>query len=332
MKGEVTMNKGTKSLVVMMLLAAMGTVAFGQESIKDIVEQEGLAWLVGQWKASTDDGTEILLTYRWAVKGHAIVSNFKMGDNSSQGIIYFVADEQQVKQLTVDSRGQVVAATWEVRDGKAITKTKMTDEYGQATDVGFAYSKIDATTMNVAVYELENGELSDYSAFDIDFKKQKKMVPLSSTGGASTGQDSLKDIVEQQGIAWMVGRWKATTDDGTEILLSYLWAVKGHAMVSSLKMGERESLGIIYLDMDAQQGKQISVDSRGQVTKATWKAEYGEAISKTKMTNEYGEATDVGVAYSKVDEATIKVAIHGLDNGELSDSSMFEINFKKEKK
>ncbi len=326
------MNKGTKSLVIIALVVAMGTVAIGQESLKDIVEQEGLSWMVGQWKAATDDGTEILLTYRWAVDGYAIVSNFKMGDNSSQGIIYFVADEQQVRQLTVDSRGQAVAATWEVQGGKAITKTKMTDEYGEATDVGFAYSKIDATTMNIAVYELENGELSDSSWFEIDFKKQKKMVPLSSKTTASTDQDSLKDIVEQQGIAWMVGRWKAAMDDGTDILLTYRWAVKGNAMISSFKMGERSTLGLIYLDLDAQQGKQLSVDSRGQVTKATWEAEYGEAISKTKMTNEYGEATDVGIGYSKVDDATIKVAIYGLDNGELSDSSMFEINFKKEKK
>jgi hypothetical protein len=332
MKGEVTMNKATKSFVLMTLLVAMGTVAIGQESLKDIIEQEGFAWMVGQWKAVTDDGTEILLTYRWAVKGHAIVSNFKMGDNVSQGIIYLVEDEQQARQLTVDSRGQVTPATWEVQDGKAITKTKMTDEYGQTTDVGFVYSKVDATTMNVAVYGLENGELSDSSGFDIDFKRQKKMTFSRASGSASTGQESLKDMVEQQGLAWMVDRWKAVTDDGTEMLLSYRWAVKGHAMVSSFKMGERESLGIIYLDLDAQQGKQISVDSRGQVTKATWESEYGDAISKTTMTDEYGQATDVGITYSKVDDSTIKVAIFGLDNGELSDSSWFEINFKKQQK
>ncbi|MBC8469534.1 MAG: hypothetical protein H8D56_08690 [Planctomycetes bacterium] len=326
------MNKCTKSLVVMILLVAMGTMAIGQESLKDIVEQEGLAWMVGQWKATMDDGQEILLTYRWAVKGHAIVSNLKVGDNLSQGIIYLVADEQQARQLTVDSRGQATVATWEVQDGKAITKTKMTDEYGQTTDIGVVSSRIDASTMNVAFYGLENGELSDNSSFDIDFKKQKKMEPLLSKTEASTGQESLKDIVEQQGLAWMVGRWKATTDDGTEILLSYQWTVKGHAMISSFKMGERESLGIIYLDLDAQQGKQISVDSRAQVTKATWEAEYGKAISKTKMTDEYGEATDVGITYSKVDDSTIKVAIYGLENGELSDSSSFDIDFKKEKK
>ncbi|MCP4256684.1 MAG: hypothetical protein GY774_04055 [Planctomycetes bacterium] len=326
------MNKGTKSLVVMTLLVAMGTTAIGQESLKDIVEQEGFAWMIGQWKASMDDGTEMLLTYRWAVKGHAIVSNFKMGDNVSQGIIYLVMDEQQARQLTVDSRGQAIPAAWELQNGKAITKTKMIDEYGETTDVGFVFSKVDANTMNVEAYELENGELSDYSSFEIDFKKQKKMVPTRSKASSSSGQESLKDIVEQQGLAWMVGRWKATTDDGTDISLSYRWAVKGNAMISSLKMSERESLGIIYLDMDAEQGKQISVDSRGQVTKATWESDYGEAISKTKMTNEYGEATDVGIVYSKVDDTTINVKIHVLDNGELSDDSWFEIDFKKQKK
>jgi hypothetical protein len=179
---------------------------------------------------------------------------------------------------------------------------------------------------------LENGKLSDYSSFEIDFKKQKKMVPVRSKAGASFGQESLKDIVEQEGLAWMVGRWRATTDEGTEILLSYQWAVKGNAMISSFKMGERESLGIIYLDMDAQQGKQISVDSRGQVTKAIWESEYGDAISRTKMTDEYGQKTDVGIAYSKVDESTIKVALYELNNGKLSYSSWFEINFKKQQK
>jgi hypothetical protein len=152
MKGEVTMNKPAMSLVLMTLLVAMCTAATGQESLKDIVEQEGFAWMIGQWKATTDDGTEILLTYRWAVGGHAIVSNFEMGDNVSQGIIYLVADEQQAGQLTVDSRGRAIPATWEVQDGKAITKTRMIDEYGQITDVGFAFSKVDADTMNVAAY------------------------------------------------------------------------------------------------------------------------------------------------------------------------------------
>ena len=174
MKGKVEMSKEKMSLVLMVVLVAIGNVAIGQESLKDVVEEQGFAWMVGQWKATTDDGQDVVLTYQWAVKGHAIVSSFKMGENSSQGMIYFDTDQQQVRQLSIDSRGRATKATWEVQDGKAIAKTKMADEYGQTTDVAITYSKIDNTNMKVEVYGLENDELSDYPWFEIDFKKEKK--------------------------------------------------------------------------------------------------------------------------------------------------------------
>ena len=168
------MSRRMKSLVIVAMLVAMGGTAIGQESLKSVVEEQGFAWMAGKWKAVTDDGQEILLSYQWAVKGHAIVSTFKMGDSSSQGMIYFDADTQQVRQFSVDSRGRATKAAWEARDGKAIAKTKMADEYGQTTDVAIAYSKTDAAAMKVEVYGLEDGELSDYPLFEVEFKKQKK--------------------------------------------------------------------------------------------------------------------------------------------------------------
>ena len=174
MKGKMKMSKEKMSLVLIVVLVAIGNVAIGQENLKDVVEGQGFAWMVGQWKATTDDGQDIVVAYQWAVKGHAIVSSFKMGENSSQGMIYFDAEQQQVRQFSVDSRGRATKATWEAQDGKAVAKTKMADEYGQTTDVAITYSKIDSTNMKVAVYGLENGELPDYPLFEIDFKKQKK--------------------------------------------------------------------------------------------------------------------------------------------------------------
>ena len=174
MKGKMKMSKVKMSLVLMVVLVAIGNVAIGQENLKDVIEGQGFAWMAGKWKATTDDGQEIVVTYQWAVKGHAIVSTLKMGDNTSQGLIYFDADQQQVRQFSVDSRGRATKATWDAQGGKAIAKTKFADEYGQTTDVALTYSKIDNTNMKVEVYVLENGELSDYSLFDINFKKQKK--------------------------------------------------------------------------------------------------------------------------------------------------------------
>jgi hypothetical protein len=174
MKGEIKMSKEKMSLVLMVVLVTIGNVAIGQETLKDVVEEQGFAWMAGQWKATTDDGQDIELAYQWVVKGHAIVTTFKIGDNSSQGMIYLDADEQQVRQFSVDSRGRATKATWDVQDGKAIAKTQIADEYGQTTDVAITYSKIDNTTMKVEVYGLEDGELSDYPWFEIDFKKEKK--------------------------------------------------------------------------------------------------------------------------------------------------------------
>jgi len=167
------MKRTVTSLVLMALVISMGSAAVAQESLKDLVEEQGFGWMAGQWKASTDNG-EIVTEFKWAADGHALVNDLKMGEYSSHGIIYFVPDEEQVKQFTVNSRGQTSQGTWEGQDGKAICKTKMTDEYGDSTEVGIAYSKVDSKTMKVEVYGLENGELSWDPMFELNFTRQKK--------------------------------------------------------------------------------------------------------------------------------------------------------------
>ena len=167
------MSQKTASLAFIVVLLAMGSVTIGQQSLKEVIEQEGYGWLAGHWKATTDNG-DIELTYRWAVNGHALMSSFAMGDRSSQGMIYLVAEEEQVRQLTVDSQGRTIKGTWEADGRKAVSKTQMTNEDGEVRDVGFVYSKIDDATMKVVGYGLENGELSYDPWFELSFKRQKK--------------------------------------------------------------------------------------------------------------------------------------------------------------
>ncbi len=168
------MNRGTKALVIMTVLLTLGGVAAAQETLKDLVEQEGTGWMLGQWKATTDDGQSIVLGYTWAVNGHAIISDFKMGERSSHGMIYFDANEEQVKQFSIDSRGKATKATWASEYGQVKATTKMTDEYGDSTDVVIVYSKVNSTTIGVAVYGLEYGVMSDSPYFEKNFSKVKK--------------------------------------------------------------------------------------------------------------------------------------------------------------
>ncbi len=172
------MSRKLKSLVLIVMLVAMGTVAVGQESLKDVVEMEGLEWMIGSWKTTMDDGQEMRISHTWAVDGHVMTTDFQMGDTSSKGMIYFDADAEQVKQLSVNNRGQASEATWESEYGKAIAKTTMQDEYGDATEIGVVYSKVNASTIKIALYGLDNGELSYDPWFEADFKKITKSVSL----------------------------------------------------------------------------------------------------------------------------------------------------------
>ncbi len=168
------MRKRTLNLALIVVLLTMGSVALGQESLKDIVEQEGTSWMIGKWKATMDNGQEIVSTFTWAVDGHAIVTTFKMGERSSRGLIYFDADAEQVRQFTVDRQGQANKGTWESQYGKAILKTTMKNQQGEATDLAIAYAKVDSTTIKVGVYAVEYGQLADSPWFEMNYKKQKK--------------------------------------------------------------------------------------------------------------------------------------------------------------
>ena len=165
------MGRKLMNLVLIAILMSVGSAAIGQESLKDVVEMEGFTWMLGSWKGTMDNGQDILISYEWAVDGHAMISKFEMGDVSSQGMIYFDASAEQVKQFSVNSQGQATEATWESDYGKAVAKTTMTDEYGQSTDVGVVYSKVDASTINIALYGVNDGELAYDAWFELDYKK-----------------------------------------------------------------------------------------------------------------------------------------------------------------
>ena len=178
------MNKASKCLVLMALVVFMGSVTFG-ESLKDLAEQEGVSWIAGRWKTTTDDGQEITLSYRWVAEGNAIVVDMKIGDTTSHGMIYFSEDEQEVKQISVDSKGKITKSTWDVEYGKLISKTSMTDDYGQTQKMGITFDKVDDKTMKVKLYGLEYGELSSDSWAEMEFKRQAR-TRTSRTARPST--------------------------------------------------------------------------------------------------------------------------------------------------
>jgi len=96
--------------------------AAAQQSLRDIAKEYGADWLVGRWAATTDDGTEIQLVYRWELDGHLVTVDFKMGEYASRGMIFYVPGEEKATAVSVDNRGGRSKGTWEAQDDKLVSK------------------------------------------------------------------------------------------------------------------------------------------------------------------------------------------------------------------
>jgi hypothetical protein len=150
-----------------------GAPAAAQQSLKSLAEEYGADWLAGRWTATTEDGTEIVLMYRWALDGHAVVVDFRMGQYASHGMIYYVPDDEHATAISVDNRGGRSKGTWEVRGYNLVSKNQRIDAEGNVRKSGAVYSKVDNRTIKIALYPLnEYDELTDEPWFTTEFKRQ----------------------------------------------------------------------------------------------------------------------------------------------------------------
>lgn len=165
------MNKIRFMSVLVAVLVVYGSQAIGQQSLKDMVTNEGFAWMAGTWKATTDEGQEIQLAYRWVAEGHAIVLDFKMGEIVSHGMIYFASNGGPVVSVSVDNKGNVSNGTWDIQGDKVVLKNKTTNADGQTREMAVCWSKVDNKTMKVELYAIENGTMSDDARGTLEFKR-----------------------------------------------------------------------------------------------------------------------------------------------------------------
>lgn len=160
-------------LWAMAILFIWAGSAVAQQSLRDIAKEYGSDWLVGRWAATTDDGTEIQLVYRWELDGHLLSVDIKMGEYASCGMIFYVPGEEKATAVSVDNRGGRTKGTWEVQDDKLVSKSEHVDAEGNVQKSATVFSKVDAKTIKIALYGLDQyGELNDEPWFTMDFKRQ----------------------------------------------------------------------------------------------------------------------------------------------------------------
>ena len=169
-------NLTKTALLVMAVLIIWSGSAMAQQSLRDLAQEYGINWLAGQWTATTDDGTEIILSYRWALDGHAVIVDFKMGEYASHGMIYYVPDDENATEISIDNRGGRAKGTWQVQGDKLVSKNERIDAEGNVHKSGAVYSKVDAKTIKVYIYGLdEYNELNKNELwYSTELKRQTK--------------------------------------------------------------------------------------------------------------------------------------------------------------
>lgn len=157
---------------IAILIIGSGPAA-AQQNLRDLAKEYGADWLAGRWTATTDDGTEIQLVYKWELDGHLVTVDFKMGDYASRGMIFYVPGEEKATAVSVDNRGGRSKGTWEVQDGKLVSKSERVDADGNVQKGAAVYSKVDAKTIKIALYGLNQyDELNDEPWGSMDFKRK----------------------------------------------------------------------------------------------------------------------------------------------------------------
>ena len=165
------------------------SAAAAQEKLGDLVEEAGFNWMIGRWTATTDDGQEIEMTYKWGLDRYLATVDFKMGEYAYRGMIFYVPSEQKVIEIGVDNRGGTAKGTWEIDGEKAISKSERTQADGETMRVAMSNSKVNAETMKVAVYQIQaNGEQADEPWATLQFKRQKKQPPQKAGNASKTEQ------------------------------------------------------------------------------------------------------------------------------------------------
>jgi hypothetical protein len=174
-RGNTKVNLTKTAFLVLGVLIILSGSAMAQQSLKDLAQEYGINWLAGRWAATTDDGTEITLSYRWALDGHAVIMDFNMGEYASHGMIYYVPDDDKATAISVDNRGGRSKGAWAIQGDKLVAKSERIDAEGNVRKSAAVYSKVDNKTIKIALYGLnEYDELDDEPRFTMEFKRQQR--------------------------------------------------------------------------------------------------------------------------------------------------------------
>jgi hypothetical protein len=156
---------------------------------------------------------------------------------------------------------------------------------------------------------------------------------LITCGAQAKAQQRLADIVRQYDLEWGIGKWVATTDEGDKVQMEYKWQLDKNLLIMHLKWPNFEYHGMIFYKVMQDQVVLIGVDNHGGNGKGTYELDGDKLILKYEHSTADWETHRMALAYSKVDEQTMKLEVYGMDEGgEIEDQPRSSHNYKRQSK
>lgn len=186
------------SLVIAVLLAVSVVPAGAQDKLGDFVAEYGYDWMIGSWSATSDDGGQVELEYKWILDKCAMCVNVKMGDFKYHGMIMFVPSREEIVQLGADNMGGTWNGTWAEDYDGAVNRNQRLEPDGTTETMDMVYVKVDNNSFKVKQYSVEEGGYrASQARGELTFKRQK-----------------VKAMQEARKGAELDGTWVGTTGEG----------------------------------------------------------------------------------------------------------------------
>lgn len=148
-------------------------------------------------------------------------------------------------------------------------------------------------------------------------------------GTPSHAQQTLADLVQEANAGWMLGSWKAPTDDGGTFSLSFSWDLDRHVVVLHGKGDDMEFKGYSALEPASEEVSYFGFDNRGSITKGKWAMEGGELVLRVESRSQRG-TMKMAAVFVPASGGNLNLRLHQLDQwGSLVYPEQSLLRFKK---
>ena len=177
------MSMKSISLVIVVFLAVSAIPAGAQEKLGDFVAEYGYDWMLGNWSATSDEGKQVELEYKWILDKCAMCVNVKMGDFKYHGLIMLVPSREEIIQIGADNMGGTWNGSWTEDYEGAVNRNQRLDPDGTTLTMDHVYIKVDNNSFKIKEYSVESGNRSSQASGETTFKRQKADTAQKSVNG-----------------------------------------------------------------------------------------------------------------------------------------------------